>query len=123
LTGEFLGFGVFAVENQPAHLRQRGKRVGVVRIIRAAGPERVFVKLEMFASDAAKNHRTQTAIANGQRLGPFLGGPAIPQRQRTGRWPASPVKVMAELDAILVGPGGFCAGQFAASISRMDRAE
>ncbi len=42
-------------------------------MVGTASPEHAFVGLQMFAFDAAKNHRAQPAIADVQRLSPFDG--------------------------------------------------
>ena len=51
---------------------------------RFAGGEGVLVEREMFAPDAAEHHRGETAVAERQRIGPFLGGPVIPGGERAG---------------------------------------
>ena len=45
------------------------------------GWARVFGASE-FALRAAKNHRAELAVADGQRLGPFHGGIGVAERQR-----------------------------------------
>ncbi len=73
------GFAIFAVKDQLAHFRQARRGLGVDRIVRAAAPERVLVQLNPFAVDAAKNHRAEAAIADGQRLKP---GRILPTTRR-----------------------------------------
>src|ERR1019366_7779682 len=68
--------------HQFARLGPSGEGVRVVRIIRAAGPKRVLVQLQMLALDAAEDHRAQPAVADGQSLRPFHGGVGVKQRER-----------------------------------------
>jgi hypothetical protein len=45
--------------------RQSFQGQGIVVAIRAAGPNGIFVELHGIASGVAKDHRAQSAIANG----------------------------------------------------------
>ena len=73
---------VFARKDQGARLGQCRQCVGVVRIIRAAGPQRVFVELYAFFFQSAENHRPQPAVADRQGFDPLRGRIAIPERKR-----------------------------------------
>ena len=81
---EFLRRLVVAVRDQPAHLGQVGQGLRVGRIVGAAGPESVLIELEPFLVNAAKDHGAQTAVAYGQRLDPFCGGPFIAEDKGLG---------------------------------------
>jgi hypothetical protein len=84
LTDQMRGLTIFAVENQLPHFRQGGARLWIDRVIRAAGPERVFVQLKPFVIDAAEDHRAEPAIADGEGFGPFFGRLTIPKAQGFG---------------------------------------
>ena len=66
---------------QPAHLRQRLHRAFVGIRMRLAGPDGVFVELDVLGRHAAINHRAHVTVADRQRFFPAFGGLAIPQRQ------------------------------------------
>ena len=82
---DFRGGIIFSIKNELAYLGQCGEGVRIIWIVRAARPERVFIDLEMFLPRAAKNHRTEPAVADGQRLGPFGRRLLVPERERRSR--------------------------------------
>ena len=85
LVHEVVGLTILARKDQAASLRQGGQRFGVIRIVRAAAPKRIFIELQDFLADAPEDHRAQPAVADGQRFGPGFRGLPIPQTQRLRR--------------------------------------
>ncbi len=79
---ELFGLLLLAFKQQLANGGQvfRGARARV--IVRLANPERGFVELNALFCNAAKNHRTQPAIADGNSLDPLRGRPVVPETQR-----------------------------------------
>ena len=51
----------------------------VLIFVRLAGPERALVELQLLVADAAKHHRPQPPVADGQRLDPPSRRLIIPQ--------------------------------------------
>ena len=75
---------VASFENQPSHFGQRfpGGRIDVV--VRASGPDRLFVELQLLASAAPVYHNAQAAVAQRKRLFPAGSGSVVPKGQRPG---------------------------------------
>ena len=78
-----IGFGIFAGFDEGGDVIEilgeieRAKIGGWL-----AGGERVFVELEVFAEWTAVNHGGEAAVAERERIGPFLGRLIVPQRKR-----------------------------------------
>ena len=56
----------------------------IVRVVRFAGPEGVFVELDKLLGDSAINHAAQPAVADGERLDKLRGRLTIPEREIRG---------------------------------------
>jgi hypothetical protein len=84
-AGEFGGARVVAGEDEAADLGKGVAGGGDVVVVRAAGPERVFVELQALFADAAEDHRAEAAVAEREGLDPLAGGLRIPERQRLRR--------------------------------------
>ena len=74
LHGEIFGFLLLAGPEEFADLRQRlgGALVGVV--VGLAGPDGLLVELDAFVGGAAEDHGAHVAVADGQGVGPEVGG-------------------------------------------------
>ena len=81
-VNESFGRRIVAFKNQPPHLGERVRRVGIHGVIRPACPERAFVQLQPLLVHAAENHRADATVADGQRLDPLFRRLAIPEAQR-----------------------------------------
>src|SRR5882724_4257544 len=78
LTGERLGSGKIAGENESSCLDDGLTGSRDVVVVGTAGPDRVFVERKTFLRRTTKNHRAETAVAERKRLGPGLRGRGIP---------------------------------------------
>ena len=79
LLRQRLRLGCPAFEQQAAKLGQGFERLRIDAITLLAVPDRVFVQLDPLFGDAAKDHRSQSAIPDGQRVFPFLCGVRVPE--------------------------------------------
>ena len=75
------GFLYFSVEKKLANFGEVIVRARAIVIVRETFPERVFIELDAFVKNSAKNHRAHPAIADRQRVGPFFRRLGIPQTQ------------------------------------------
>ena len=82
--GEIRRAGVVAGEDASADFGQRLPGGRLIVVVRAAGPDGVLVELQAFLGGAAKHHRGEPAVADGQRLDPLACGLRIPEKQRIG---------------------------------------
>src|SRR5208337_5345495 len=85
LLAELVGFGILALEDQAADLRQGLERLWVVTVLGSARPERVLVEADPLGPHTAVNHAAQAAVAYRHRLEPFSGWPRIPKAQKLVR--------------------------------------
>ena len=76
---EGVGFAVFALKDQLAHLSERFCAFFAVVILRIARPKRTVVKTELLCPLAAEHHQPHKAVAQGQRLAPAAGGRFVPK--------------------------------------------
>ena len=78
-----VGLGIFAGLDESGDVVEifgeiEGAEIGG----RFAGGEGVFVELEVLAAGAAENHGGEAAVADGEGVGPALGGLVIPEGER-----------------------------------------
>ena len=76
---ERIGFGVFLLAKKAEDFGENSLCGRVVPVLAEAGPEGVFVELEPFGIDAAKNHGAEAPVPNRKSLGPQLGGLLVPE--------------------------------------------
>ena len=67
-----------------ANLRKRLLPFCVARVIRAAAPNGILVKLNSLGCSPAKDHRTQPPISQRKRLNPLPGRLPIPEHRTAG---------------------------------------
>ena len=72
--------GHVAGEEEAADLGEGGAGALAHRIVRPAGPERLFVELDLFLGAAAEDHGADPAVADRQGAIPFGGRIAVPER-------------------------------------------
>ena len=68
----------FSIEKELADFREMIMRASPIVIVREPFPQRVFVKLDAFVRDSAKNHRAHDAVSDRKRVGPFFRRVGIP---------------------------------------------
>jgi hypothetical protein len=83
--GQVLGFLLFSIKEELADFRQVFGRAFMLVFVRLAFPQGVFVELQMFIGNAAKEHAPEPAIADRKRLDPLLSRMLIPKDKRRGR--------------------------------------
>src|SRR5262249_47277887 len=71
-----------ARKDQPPCFRERGQRLAIIRVVRPAGIQRIFVYLKPLARRPAKDHRPQTPVTDWQRLNPLAGRLFVPKLER-----------------------------------------
>ena len=79
IVGHFLGFLEFVGEDEVADPREVLESFGIVVVVWPAGPERGLVEGDAFFGDAAEDHGTDHAVAEGGGLEPGGGGLAVPE--------------------------------------------
>ena len=79
-----LGFAVFPLEEQLADFRQHFQGLGIVGILRRAGPQRVLVELDALGDHVPEDHRPEAAVAHGCGLVPFACRLALPDGEFFG---------------------------------------
>ncbi len=77
--GHLLGFLELAGKDQIADLREVLARLGIVVVVRTAGPETGLVQRDALLSGAAEDHRPHEAVAERHGVQPLLARLAIPQ--------------------------------------------
>jgi hypothetical protein len=84
-AGQFLGFGVLAVENELADEGEGGFGVGIVVGVGGAGGDGFFVELDLFVEGVAVDHCAEAAVAEGEGLFPERGGGVVPEGEGRGK--------------------------------------
>ncbi len=75
-------FGVFTVEDQFTYDRQGLARRRIDVVVGPARPQCIFIELQAFTLDTAKNHGAQPAVAHWIGFHPLTCRLVIPQHRR-----------------------------------------
>src|SRR5215467_8668805 len=79
------GLFVFAVKDELADFGKIYECIGIVRVIWTTRIERVLVKLDPLAFNAAEDHCSKSSVTYRKGFGPYICRTAIPEAERFGR--------------------------------------